>query len=130
VGISFHHCPQFKELRGDDTNKQIEDVNLQTLTRKQFEEEVKKQEEKEKKKKQRRKGSRDPSLKEVRDMLKKMIAYHCKSVNDRIPSVYPILGPVNMDDEEEEEGNKGGDGQERGGLGMSNTKGELRRYNN
>lgn len=115
-------------MRGDDTHKEVEEAKSNRLSKKEFEEAVKKQEEETKKKKQKRKGSRDPSIKEIRDHLKKIIAYHCKAVNDRIPSVYPILGPVNMDDDGEE-GNKGGEGEMRGGLGMSNTKTELRRYN-
>ena len=128
VGLSFYHCPQFKELRGDNTHSEVEEANTNRLTKKEFEEAVKKQEDDTKKKKQRRKSARDPSIKEIRDHLKKIIAYHCKSVNDTIPSVYPILGPVNNDDEGEE-GSKGGEGENRGGLGMSNTKTELRRYN-
>lgn len=129
VGIAFHSCPHFKDLRSDDTGKLNADSGESNrLTKKEFEETVKKQEEQDKKKKQKVKATKKPSVKEVKDMLKKIIAYHRKAVNDMIPSVYPILGPVNMDDDGED-GNKGGEGEARGGVGMSNTKGELRRYN-
>lgn len=128
MGLSFYNCPHFKDLRGDNTKAEIEEAVTNRLSKKEFEEAVKKEEDNQKKKKQKRKGGRDPSIKEIRDHLKKIIAYHCKAVNDRIPSVYPILGPVNTD-EDGEEGNKGGEDEMRGGSGMSNTKTELRRYN-
>ena len=89
-----------------------------------FNKEVEKFDERKKKIDMRRKSvKRDPSIKEIRSHLSKIIKYHCQKVNEAIPSIYPILGPVNLEDE-------GGDGEEdkRGGLKMKNTKEELKRY--
>lgn len=90
----------------------------------EFEEIVKKEEETTKRKKERRKTGRDPSIKDIRKHLEKIIKFHKKQVNDMIPSIYPILGPVNIDD-----GDGPGGSEERGGLKMKNTKGEFHRYN-
>ena len=121
----FHHCPAFKELRGDKPEEEIAEAEYNRLTTKEFNTKVEKYDEKEKQIKMRRKSvKRDPSIKEIRDHLKKIIKYHAQKVNEQIPSIYPILGPVNLDEEED-----GGDGlSKRGGLKMPNTKGELKRY--
>lgn len=74
----------------------------------------------------RKSAKRDPTTKEIRDHLRKIIKYHCQKVNEAIPSIYPILGPVNLD--EDGDGGKDGSGDKRGGLKMPNTKGELKRY--
>jgi len=94
------------------------------LSTKEFTKEVEKYDETQKKKDMRRKSAkRDPSPKEIRERLRQIIKYHCQKVNEAIPSIYPILGPVNLEDE-------GGDGSgdKRGGLKMTNTKSELKRY--
>lgn len=96
------------------------------LTHKEFKKEVDKIEEKDKRKKEKRKGKKkDPSIKEVREHLRKIVKYHRQKVNEAIPSVYPILGPVNSDSED---GDGDGDSK-RGGLKMLNTKQELHKYN-
>lgn len=126
VGLSFHHCPGFKELRGDRPENEIEEAESRALSTKEFNKQVERYDERKKKIDMRRKSmKRDPSVKEIRDHLRKIIKYHCQKVNEAIPSIYPILGPVNLD----EDGNGGKDGGEkRGGLKMSNTKEELKRY--
>jgi hypothetical protein len=132
VGLAFHHCPGFKELREDHPDKEIGNAssssssNSQCLSTKEFNKEVDKYDEQKKKIEMRRKSvKRDPSTKEIREHLKKIIKYHCQKVNEAIPSIYPILGPVNLEDDGD--GN-GGVGDKRGGLKMPNTKGELKRY--
>lgn len=121
-GLTFHHCPGFKELREDDT---VDNNVGPGLTFKQFNKEVDKYEETSKTKSQRRKSAkRDPSTKEIREHLRKIIKYHCQKVNEAIPSIYPILGPVNLEGESAEDGFS-----KRGGLQMLNTKGEIKRYN-
>ena len=123
-GLMFHHCPAFKELRGDHPEDEIKDAEINRLTTKQFNKAVEKYEEREKTIKQRRKtAKRDPSVKEIRKRLSQIIKYHAEKVNEQIPSIYPILGPVNLDSDDE-----GGAGEKRGGLKMPNTKGELKRY--
>lgn len=128
VGLSFHHCPGFKELRGDDIGgggAQDTSSNSNRLSSKEFNKEVDRYDEDKKKKDMRRKSvKRDPSTKEIREHLRKIIKYHCQKVNEAIPSIYPILGPVNLD--EDGEGDNGG--EKRGGLKMPNTKGELKKY--
>lgn len=121
-GLAFHHCPGFKELRDDDTDSAEKGGN--GLSFKQFNKEVEKYEETSKTKAQRRKSvKRDPSTKEIRDHLRKIIKYHCQKVNEAIPSIYPILGPVNLEGEDAEDGFS-----KRGGLQMLNTKGEIKKY--
>jgi len=125
VGLSFHHCPGFKELREDHPENDIKSAERSALSTKEFNKEVEKYEEEERKKAMRRKSvKRDPSTKEIRERLRKIIKYHCQKVNEAIPSIYPILGPVNLEDDDG--GGNGGD--KRGGLKMPNTKGELKRY--
>lgn len=122
AGLAFHHCPGFKELREDHPEDEIKTA---ALTSKEFNKEVDKFDERKKKIDMRRKSvKRDPSTKEIREHLRKIIKYHCQKVNEAIPSIYPILGPVNLD----EDGDGGGVGDKRGGLKMPNTKGELKRY--
>lgn len=123
AGLAFHHCPGFKELREDHPEDEIK-KSASSLSSKEFNKQVEKYDETKKKKDMRRKSvKRDPSTKEIREHLRKIIKYHCQKVNEAIPSIYPILGPVNLEDD-------GGDGsgEKRGGLKMSNTKGELKRY--
>lgn len=127
VGLTFHHCPGFKELREDHPDREIDEVKAQSLSTKEFNKEVEKYDEHKKKVDMRRKSvKRDPSTKEIREHLRKIIKYHCQKVSESIPSIYPILGPVNLDDEGDGGGNNGGD--KRAGLKMPNTKGELKRY--
>lgn len=123
VGLTFHHCPGFKELRGDHPEEEVKNASSSSgLSTKEFNKEVEKYDETKKKKDMRRKSvKRDPSPKEIRDHLRKIIKYHCQKVNEAIPSIYPILGPVNL--EEDDDG-----GEKRGGLKMTNTKSELKRY--
>jgi hypothetical protein len=109
-------------LREDDTGSK--DKGGSGLTSKEFSKQVEKYDETTKMKDQRRKSvKRDPSLKEIRDHLRKIMKYHCQKVNEAIPSLYPILGPVNLEGEEGEDGNS-----KRGGPKMMNTKGEFKRY--
>lgn len=125
TGLAFYNCPYFKELRSDDTDKQVSEAMSQRISKKDFEKEVEKIKEKEKMKKEKRKSKKkDPSIKQIREHLRKIVKYHCKEVNEAIPSIYPILGPVNSDsDDDDEDG-----GSKRGGPKMLNTKGELRKY--
>lgn len=123
-GLAFYGCPNFKSLRDND----LEDGKTKacnTLSNKEFDKAVEKQDEKEKKIKQKRQGKkRDPSIADVRKHLEKIIKYHKQLVNDSIPSIYPILGPVNMDEEE----GKSGDAQ-NGVLDKKlHTKQELTKF--
>jgi len=121
----FHHCPSFKELRGDHPEDEIQEAEVNRLTTSQFKKQVEKYEQREKTIKMRRKSAkRDPSVKEVRKRIEEMIKFHIQKANEAIPSIYPILGPVNLD--EDGDGENGGD--KRGGLKMPNTKKELKRY--
>jgi len=126
AGITFHHCPGFKDLREDHPDNEIRSAERSALSSKEFNKEVEKYDEEKKKKAMRRKSvKRDPSTKEIREHLRKIMKYHCQKVNEAIPSIYPILGPVNLDDDDGG-GQNGGD--KRGGLKMANTKGEFKRY--
>lgn len=92
------------------------------MTTKEFDKSVEKQEEEEKEIKRRKKNTRRaPSLKQVRKHLQKIIKYHKRVVNESIPSIYPILGPVNLEDYD------GEDHEDRGTAKMTNTKKELKR---
>jgi len=128
AGLSFYHCPNFKEIRDSDPFGDIESgkkAAANRLSHKVFNKEVEKIDEKEKRKKEKRKGKKkDPSIKQVREHLRKIIKYHRQKVNEAIPSVYPVLGPVNSDSDE---GCDDG-GSKRGGLKMMNTKTELHKY--
>lgn len=73
-------------------------LRLKTLDKKSEEIDKKK-----KKLKQKRQGKRnDPSVKKVKDHLRKIIKYHEHKVNEEIPSIYPILGPANTDSENDD----------------------------
>lgn len=134
-GLTFFHCPHFKHLRGNKPEDDIANAEkerearekLGKISNKELEKTVEKIEEKKKKIKQKRKEKRDPSITDIRKHLEKIIKYHCKKVNDEIPSIYPILGPVNIDSSDDD-----GDGcdndSKRGGLKMLNTKQELKKY--
>jgi len=125
-GLAFYSCPHFKDLRSDDVDKSTRESEAASrrISTKEFEKEVEKITEKEKAKKKKRKGARDPSIKEVRERLRKMVQYHKKEVQETIPCIYPILGPVNSDSDADD----GGFGDKRGGPKMLNTKGELKKY--
>lgn len=100
---------------------------LGKLSSKELDKNVKDIEEKKDKIKRKRKEKKDPSITDIRKHLEKIIKYHAKKVNDEIPSIYPILGPVNVDDSSDDDGG-GNDGSKRGGLKMLNTKQELKKY--
>lgn len=118
AGLVFFNCPHFKHLRDSDvggasgktSSAEIADLTsrgklrIKTLDKKS--KEIDKKKEKLKKK---RKGKRnDPSIKKVREHLRKIIKYHEHKVNEEIPSIYPILGPANTDSE-----NDGSGGEEK-----------------
>lgn len=121
AGLVFFNCPHFKHLRDDDvgtkgygcssssSTAEFRDLStkghlrIKTLDKKSEEIDKKK-----KKLKEKRKGkSKDPSIKKVKDHLRKIIKYHEHKVNEEIPSIYPILGPANSDsDNDNESGNE------------------------
>lgn len=105
----FFNCPHFKHLRESDVGSrggggntaEMDDLTrkgrlrLKTLDKKSEEIDKKK-----KKLKQKRHGKKsDPSIKKIKDHLRKIIKYHEHKVNEEIPSIYPILGPANSDSE-------------------------------
>jgi hypothetical protein len=119
AGLVFYNCPHFKHLRDSDplggggggkSSKNSDEFNdlsskghlrLKTLDKKSKEIDKKK----ENLKKKRKGKKKDPSIKSVREHLKKIIKYHEHKVNEEIPSIYPILGPANTDSENEGSGN-------------------------
>lgn len=138
AGLVFFNCPHFKHLResedvfgssgggggrglGSDEMADLQKngrLRLKTLNKKA--EECDKDE---KKLKQKRKGKKDPSVRSIKDHLRKIIKYHEKQVADMIPSIYPMLGPANSDSDNEEE-RKGTRDEKR-----EHTKRELKTYN-
>lgn len=104
------NVPHFKDLRGDDTDSKDKDKgkNEDRLTIKQLDKGVEKIEEKDKKKKRKKAGgTRAPSTNKVREHLRKIIKYHRKTVNEGIPSIYPILGYANSDSDNDGKGSDG-----------------------
>jgi hypothetical protein len=120
AGLVFYNCPHFKNLRESSDvggggggsslaqrhQDEMEDLtskghlSLKTLNKKSEE-----YEKDEKKLKEKRKKKRDPSIKSIREYLRKIIRYHEKKVTDMIPSIYPMLGAANSDsDDGDEEG--------------------------
>ena len=106
----FYNCPHFKHLREDDTkgggkgmmnSDEFNDLTTKgRLSMKTLDKKSKEIDKKKDKLKRKRKGKkRDPSIKKVREHLRKIIKYHEHKVNEEIPSIYPILGPANSDDE-------------------------------
>ena len=91
-------------------------MRLKTLDKK-----AEKMTEKEKKLKEKRKAQRDPSIKKIREHLKKIIKYHCEKVHEQVPSIYPLLGPANSDSDES-------GGEEGADPKRKHTKQELKFY--
>ena len=128
AGICFLNCPHFKKLRecditgglgGDDA--EMDDLSSKGRLRlKTLEKKANKMTEKEKTLKRKRREQRDPSIKKIRDHLKKMIKFHSEKVHEQIPSIYPLLGPANTDSEN--------DSDERSGPKRMGTKKELKQY--
>lgn len=126
AGLCFLNCPNFKSLRETDisvgngyTNDEIDDLTTKGKLRlKTLEKKANKLDEKEKNLKRKRKEQRDPSLKKIREHLKKMIKYHNEKVHEQIPSIYPMLGPANTDSDN--------DSDERNGPKRKGTKKELK----
>lgn len=87
------------------------------MTKKEFEKEVKKVVDRNKKVAKRKKGKKKPTIKEIREHLRKIVAYHKHEVNEGIPSIYPILGPANTDSDSSSEDEK-----------RLHTKEELKKY--
>ena len=131
AGLVFFNCPHFKHLRESDvggggsksggSSAEIQDLatrgrlRMKTLDKKSEEIDKKK-----KKLKQKRHGKKsDPSIKKVKEHLRKIIKYHEHKVNEEIPSIYPILGPANTDSENDQS-----DGDEK----KSHTKKERSGY--
>ena len=131
AGLVFFNCPHFKHLRDSDlggggsksSNASAEMQDLTSRGRLRIKTLDKKSEEIDKKKKklkEKRHGKKsDPTIKKVKDHLRKIIKYHEHKVNEEIPSIYPILGPANTDSE-----NDGSDGDEK----KSHTKRERTGY--
>lgn len=129
AGMVFFNCPHFKSLRDNDipmpggfSKDEIEDLSkngklrLRTLDKK-----ADKMVEKEKQLKERRKEQRDPSIKNIRNHIKKIIRYHSEKVQEQVPSIYPLLGPANTDSENSDD-EDGVNAEKR-----QNTKKELKR---
>lgn len=101
----FGNVPHFRALRDDDT---VDDGDTKSkvnkLTMKTLDKKIEKLDEKQKKRKTREKsGNKAPSIKAIREHLKKIIKYHENQVKEEIPSIYPILGPANEDDDNEDD---------------------------
>ena len=138
AGLVFLNCPHFKHLRestgndlGGSTSKlsdkykdEMEDLSskghlrIKTLNKKS--EEYEKDEKKLKAKRKNKKN--DPSIKSVREYLRKVIRYHEKKVLDMIPSIYPMLGPANSDSEDGDDETENGRKDEK----RARTKRELK----
>lgn len=140
MGIAFKSCPYFKFLRDSDlpANQNKCGTSGSCSNRLTFEDfnkgvdKIDKHDEKiEKKKKKaasikwrnsenntKKNIKKIPRPKDIRSHLEKIIKYHGKTVNDSIPSIYPLLGPVNSEDEEED----GGDESESDNENSGNTK--------
>jgi len=108
-GILFKNAPMWNALKDDDRDeghKKMRYSETSVKSQKKLDEVYSKIVDGDKKTKKRRRQKRDPSVKKVREHMRKMIAYHEKVVDEEIPSIYPILGPCCSDSEgESEEGN-------------------------
>jgi hypothetical protein len=137
AGLVFLNCPHFKKLRestpvygpgdGGPNRDEYDDLSskgrlkLKTLNKKAEE-----YDEKEKKLKHKRKGKKkDPSINEVKKILRKIIKYHERKVKELIPSIYPLIGPANSDSENEEDSKKTGTRDDK----REHTKREIKNYN-
>lgn len=141
AGLVFLNCPHFKHLRESSGNDlhgngggggglrdkfkdEMEDLSskghlrLKTLNKKS--EEYEKEEKKLKEKRKNKKG--DPSIKSIREYLRKVIRYHEKKVVDMIPCIYPMLGPANSDSEDGDDETENGRKDEK----RARTKRELK----
>ncbi len=133
AGLVFYNVPHFKHLRESDApngridkhKDAMEDLSslgrlrLKTLNKKA--EEYDKDELKLKAKRKDKK--KDPSIKSIKEHLRKIIKYHEKQVHDMIPSIYPLLGPANSDEEDGGEDQNGKRDEKR-----ERTKREMKQY--
>lgn len=98
----FHNCPHFKDLKDNDL---VDTNDRARLTVEELDKSVKKLDKKAKNKKAKQKGGKKkPSTTEIRKHIDKIIKYHIQKVNESIPSIYPVLGPANSDDEHSSDG--------------------------
>lgn len=103
-GMLFKNAPMWDSLKDDDrvsTSKKMKYSEVSVKSQKKLDEMYESILDDEKKRKKKRRAKRDPSVKKVREHMRKIVAYHEKVVDEEIPSIYPILGPCNSDDEEE-----------------------------
>lgn len=112
AGAVFLNCPHFEKLRdcdldnngstnskkyGLDSDELKDFTNKGRLSLKTLNKKHEKMSEKDKIYKEKRKKKRDPSIKAIREHLKKIVKYHEKKVVESIPSIYPMLGAANTD---------------------------------
>lgn len=126
AGLVFYNCPHFKSLRESDLGKlnqtEMDDLTSKgTLRLKTLDKKAEESKKKELKLKRKRGGKKnDPSIKKIREHLRKIIRYHEEKVQESIPSIYPILGPANTDSEND---------SDEGRAKKEHTKKEMKQYN-
>jgi hypothetical protein len=91
---------------GISSNAELEDLTSRGRLRQKTLDKISDEIDKKKKKlKQKRHGKRsDPSVKKLKERLRKIIKYHEHKVNEEIPSIYPLLGPANSDSDNDDSG--------------------------
>lgn len=137
AGLVFLNCPHFKHLRENDlevgrgySKDEVDDLSVKGRLRiKTLDKKAEQATKKETKLKRKRAGKKnDPSIKKIRDHLRKVIKYHEEKVHEQIPSIYPLLGPANSDSENDSDEGGGEEGNGSKKEKREHTKKELKFY--
>lgn len=99
-GLVFKEAPDFYKLTSD--SRQMSDGYGSIKSMDDIKEDYKSEEDKNKKRKENKKNA--PSIKELREYKRKLIAVHAKDVEISFPSSYPILGKSEDSDESKSSG--------------------------
>jgi hypothetical protein len=113
----------FKDLdRLPDDDQFGKRFSMAVLTQEDFDEEYDDLKEDEEELEKKKKSTKDPTVSEVREQMKKMIFFYEKNLQASIATTYPLIGPVGDYLDDHEGGRGGGGGGGGGGKGKNSNK--------
>lgn len=116
AGILFPGAPLFEDLPDTDISMDSSFPSLSNqgkMTIQQLDDAKDDIEDEYKARKRRRRRQRDPTVKQLRDHLRKISLFHTRVVEEELPSVYPILGPAGGKSDDEDQSSDSGRDHDR-----------------